>query len=455
MIAQRIPLLGTLAVAAALAGCEAASEPSELGPQEPDCTLFVSEAGSDEAAGSEADPFGTIQGGVDAAVAGDVVCVAAGDYADERIRVTRSGTASQPIVIRAEGAALTRGFTIIADNVTVSSFEVTNRDLDDAIDGHGIFLQGDGIVVVNNYVHDTRANGINCWHQQPYCTNSAIIGNTVDRADGTGIRVFGNDNLIEYNEVMSSIREHSGDADGIRFFGDGHTFRYNFIHDIYDRGYQGEGPHTDCFQTFDNSKPATRDVIIESNWCHDVDHQCLMASAAESEQEGQIGRSRHIIFRNNICDNNGGQAVNAYQFPEMVIVNNLFTENIQYRAIYLSNGSTDAVIMNNVFYGDYMHYEGPNADSSSGMEADHNLRYSPGGSGFVWDEINGLWEVDPQFENVDDSDFFSRYRLLPGSPAIDSGSPYYISLFDLAGNPRMRDGSGDGVAMPDMGPYEF
>ena len=35
-----------------------------------------------------------------------------------------------------------------------------------------------------------------------------------------------------------------------------------------------EGPHTDCFQTFDDDKPPTVSATIENNVRHNVDHQC-------------------------------------------------------------------------------------------------------------------------------------------------------------------------------------
>jgi hypothetical protein len=61
-----------------------------------------------------------------------------------------------------------------------------------------------------------------------------------------------------------------------------------------------------------------------------------------------------------------------------------------------------------------------------------------------WD-VNGFWiEGD--------------YRLLEGSPCIDSGDPNHQpgpNETDLDGNPRLVDGNGEGVAVIDMGAYEY
>lgn len=52
-------------------------------------------------------------------------------------------------------------------------------------------------------------------------------------------------------------------------------------------------------------------------------------------------------------------------------------------------------------------------------------------------------------------DDWGDLRLSMGSPCIDAGSNAYVSTsVDIAGNPRMLDGNGDGTATVDMGAYE-
>jgi hypothetical protein len=61
--------------------------------------------------------------------------------------------------------------------------------------------------------------------------------------------------------------------------------------------------------------------------------------------------------------------------------------------------------------------------------------------------------------NVGDARFVDAaggdYRLLPGSPLIDTGDPATLQGLDLAGSPLVVDGNGDGNARRDLGAFEF
>lgn len=60
--------------------------------------------------------------------------------------------------------------------------------------------------------------------------------------------------------------------------------------------------------------------------------------------------------------------------------------------------------------------------------------------------------VDDIYGTADDD-----LRLLLGSPSIDTGAPTFgpgVSATDLDGNPRVRDGNGDGTSIVDMGALE-
>lgn len=419
--------------------------------RQPRCSRVVGLASEDADVDPESARTTTIQEAVDQAQPGDVVCVFSAGPARERVMVTRSGTPNAPIRIRAVGEIQSAGFVVEADHVAIEGFSITNRGVgDDEGRGMGIYLAGTGLQIRNNRVTDTDGDGIGCEHNPPRCTDVVIDSNTVRGANGTGIIVLGRRILVENNDVAGSVMGDGVDADGIRFFGSEIIIRGNYIHDIYDRGYPpDEGPHTDCFQTFDDDKPPTVSVTIENNVCHNVDHQCLIAEGVTQQQ------SSSIIFRNNICNNNGSQAIFVREFPEVTITNNLFLDSMVYHGIFLESGSTGVVIGNNVFVGKYRPYIA-DAASLPGLVADHNLvfdRDNPTPPAW-WSEAHGIWGVEPF--GLHGGSSTTRYRPAMGSPLIDAGNKVYGAAdTDLDGSPRVRDGNHDGEAVIDIGPHEM
>jgi len=66
--------------------------------------------------------------------------------------------------------------------------------------------------------------------------------------------------------------------------------------------------------------------------------------------------------------------------------------------------------------------------------------------------MNGCINVPPRF--VDEAN--GNYRLRSDSPCVDKGNNTYApELPDMDGNARCRDGDGNGVAIADMGAYEY
>jgi hypothetical protein len=61
------------------------------------CTYYLAPGGSDDALGTEAQPWATFQHAADTAQAGDAVCFRGGTYPTEETHLTRSGTAEAPI----------------------------------------------------------------------------------------------------------------------------------------------------------------------------------------------------------------------------------------------------------------------------------------------------------------------------------------------------------------------
>lgn len=207
-------------------------------------------------------------------------------------------------------------------------------------------LQGTGITARNNTVRDTRQGGITC---DP-CTDSSIEYNTVRQVATAGIWISGQRVGVHANTISNTVPRGAGDADGVRFFGDGHRITNNAIVDIFDSGYAGP-PHLDCFQTDDENRPPTFDVLILGNSCRNVGAQCLIATGDQRANSGAPPGVPSITFVGNVCAPNGAQAINLRRWPNVQIRQNTFSGPHVTRAVLITDGSTGAAVIGNTTTG--------------------------------------------------------------------------------------------------------
>ncbi|MBV9140106.1 MAG: right-handed parallel beta-helix repeat-containing protein [Pseudonocardiales bacterium] len=265
---------------------------------------------------------------------GDTLCFSGNDFTDTDLMLTRSGTAAAPISLMSDGGTV-HEVQIKADHVIMEGFTVAG--------GGGVLLEGAGITARNNTVHDTTQGGITC---HP-CTDSTIESNTMRHVATNGIEITGERITVHANTISDTVVSgHGGDADGMRFYGNGHRITDNTITDISAEGYASP-PHPDCFQTLDSGKPATFDVVISGNTCRNVDAQCLIATGDQHRNSGAPPGVPSIIFAQNMCANNGAQAVNLRGWPNVQILQNTFAGPNLTRAVLIAEGSTGATVVGN------------------------------------------------------------------------------------------------------------
>jgi len=392
----------------------------------------VAKTGNDQNAGTVNRPLLTIQKCAHLAGAGDRCLIQAGSYY-ERVSPPNFGAADNLIVFQASGTVVIRGFTLRTGYVRVQGFEITDTP-NIFPDAYGVYLEGEGYEVLDNLIHHTTWDGINCSKSGPSVARALIRGNTIRYADGTGITLYGQANVAERNDISHILNITGRDADGIRFFGQGHVIRDNVIHDITEA--EAPGAHTDAMQTFDNSQPPTNDVLIEGNYCYNVDHQMLMLSAQTKRQ------SSRITIRNNIFESPysppSWQLIYVIQVTQVAVVHNTFI-NARYRGLYIGDRATQATIKNNIFYNVPRYYE-IETNSLRGFRVGHNLNYP---SAYPASEPGGVYQ-DPQFRDLANGDF----HLKETSPTIDAGEDVSVSL-DKDANPRPQGRA------PDIGAFEF
>ncbi|NMI00277.1 right-handed parallel beta-helix repeat-containing protein [Pseudonocardia acidicola] len=330
-------LAAVLLALAALSGCSTASAPGPSGPPG-SAAVPAPPSGVPSTVENCTTTLTTVaaaQAALDAALPGEKLCLTGGQLSTAELTITRSGRPDAPVQVVSDGAVI-RGITVRADNVVISGL-ATNA-------GSGITLTGTGLTARGNAVANATDDGILC----KACTDSLIESNMVDRADGTGIRIQGDRVTVRANTVSGSVRIRSRDADGMRFFGTDLVFADNTIRDIKQIGYpQGQEPHTDCFQTFDDSSPRTYNVTISGNRCTNVDAQCLIGTVSNRNYVGAPPGALAIRFVNNVCNTGGAQSVYLESYPDVEIRSNAFTGGQLLRAVLAVNGSTRVTVAGN------------------------------------------------------------------------------------------------------------
>lgn len=178
------------------------------------------------------------------------------------------------------------------------------------------------------------------------------------------------------------------------------------------------------------------------------------------------------VIQNVIARNSAGAGAGIYwSVPENTrgpfLVNNTVVSNkltqscplCQGSALYIGGFYSTSRLTNNLFVG----AESETAlycDTTYGAPlpiTDSNDAFSSSGSGYAGGcsvklGIAGNISTDPQFVNA----VRGMYELKAGSPAIDAGVNFPgLPKKDIAGNPRIVDGDGDGMTIVDMGAYEF
>jgi hypothetical protein len=409
--------------------------------------------GSDSNPGTRALPWKTIQKAADTLTIGNTIIVQTGNY-PERVRIDRGGTANAPITFQTQGSVSMYGFTVQANYVTIRGFEITDTP-DNSRDGYGIWLQGSGCVIENNYIHHATRGGIQIYARlgaDARTTNCLVLNNRLYRNAMVGIEIYGRNHVVEGNEIWGTIQYHfrwknppsSVDADGVRFFGSGHVLRGNYIHDILFSDPENLSPHIDCFQTWEDSyREAAHDVLIEKNRCDNVQAQ----SRGVVGQGFMLHNASNLTIRNNLIKAYKG--INGVGCSSLVIINNTVVNSLSLPTTFHPVGITltntiKPTIKNNIFYDQ----PGNTVFLSqvSGLDNTQNLSYRSDGQDLwttdTYPHKNDLWNINPLFVSAAD------YHLTAGSPAIDAGAMVAVSD-DFDGNPRPQ---GDAI---DIGAFEY
>gem|GEM_PF-876015 len=413
---------------------------------------YVSAAASAaNTAGTEAQPFNTIQKAADRVAPGDTVFVMAGRYTSTSqfvVGIQRTGTPTRPIVfmpyksdkpVVALGNSNFDGFRILpaAAYVRIQGFEVEGNNANITLaqaqaqpgacegpsptatpiarfNGNGMSIvgsQGDllrphHIVIANNTVHDCAGQGIG-GSECDYVTieNNVVYNNSWYTVYGTsGINII---NAWNYDNNSTApriiIRKN-------RSYGNKLLIAWNI-----------GGTGTNC-RFFDGNG-----IILDNNRGTNPNNPAQIKNPL-GDYTGKI------LIENNLCYLNGGRGINVNYSDNALVINNTTYQNGQSDGPFgigidnefIMQGSRGARIYNNIFYG--KPGELPSSvTGSQDVQHNNNLTFSNFSNGYFTGEQNIVGK-DPQFVDAANGDF----RLAPTSPALNAGS-------DIAGQFAQQD----------------
>ncbi len=389
-------------------------------------TYYVDTSGDDDAAGSMAAPWATLQHAADTVGAGDTVIVRAGSYVG--FNLESSGMDGAPITFQAE-----EGVEISAENEATPD---------------GINLEGASFVVIDGFT----VNGMERAGLRSVTAERVTFRNNHADANGRwGILTgFVDDLLIEKNVTTGSLDEHgiyvgnSGDRPVIRnnvVFGN----NANGIHMNGDAEQGGDG--------------VISNAVVEGNFIYDNG----LAGGSGINCDGV----EDSVIVNNLIYDAHASGISLYRIDgggastnNLVINNPVVIANDGRWALNIQDDSSGTTVYNNVFLNlngsrGAIDLCGPGCESD--LVSDFNVvvdRFTRDDDSVIalsaWraatgqDENSVVSDAATVFANAAGDD----YQLSMDGPAVDTGTTMNAPAGDIQGNARP---AGDGI---DIGAYE-
>jgi len=451
-------------------------------------TYYVAPNGSDSAVGSLAQPWATLQKGLQTIAAGDTILMQPGNYDYQHNIDTVVGGAARTTIRANGGPVVLSGAGICINNInyTLDGLTFTNITFAHHINacvavntgGHGLQILNCRMMPVNAAVFGVYwldvPDSNPATHETPDLTagNCIISNNILSQLAGChAIKIGGSNTMVLNNIIRDSIT-----IDLFVIHGCSNVVRGNYVTNIVQ--VQGLGIHPDIIQTWGQldlqpNAPFCDSYgnIVEGNRFYNFDG-ALSQLTCDYSPDGTMPTVGGWIVRNNLyvrCGPIGGGSVSSVDIPNSRFYNNTYIQCgtdpqdsggcIGFAYHTARNGSaTNCYVYNNAFIAcgnntssGWYTQEGDMSSSLWNLSADYNLVVHWTGSS--WGTKTGFKDphglnlgTDPKIVSM----AMGLGRPLSGSPMINAGanvSPYVVS--DLEGALRPLGGNFD------IGCYEF
>jgi parallel beta-helix repeat protein len=405
-----------------------------------------------------ASPFCTISKGASVAVAGDIVSVLAGAYA-ETVTAPRSGSAGLPIkfmaapgvVVTGNGSASSGG----AFRISSRSYIAINGFTMSGTADRGIYVfASNNITISNNHVSYSGNPASGYTRSGIYInstTNSTISGNTSDHNSSHGIQLINgsNNNLVSNNIAFANAQQWQRDASGIRLDASrDNTILHNITYANEDSGITNYTGSTGNFfignLTYGNGDHGIDNYNSPGNSLIDNTAQGNHTAGLNFEGD-QVGGSSGATLRNNISVDNGINPITGQKSNIRVDALSVAGTTIDYDIVYLTSAGTVEIQWNGINYSTLAAFKA----AVPGQEV-HGLQANP------------LFVSPVGYATRPPTVVVGDYHIQAGSSAIDSANSDAPRepILDLDGNNRIdhpaTTNTGTGVrAFDDRGVYEF
>jgi hypothetical protein len=396
-------------------------------------TFYVSPAGDDEADGSAAAPWKTLQRAAQSPRPGDLIVVRPGRYAGFVLGWdgAQNGTAADPITFRAEPGAI------------IESRNLRTPD--------GINIEGASHIVIEGF-EVLNAGSITRAGIRSVLNRGVVIrGNRIDNAGRWGILTgFSDDLLIEGNVTSRAQIEHG-------------IYVSNACVNPIVRGNQVWGNAANGIHMNGDASQGGNGLILNAL----VEKNVIYGNGRQGGSGINADGVQNSRFLNNVLFDNRASGISLYRIDgadgsknNLVAHNTIVMAADARWALNIQNGSTGNTVLNNVLYNNHP-FRGSldiSSDSLPGLMSDYNAamdRFTIDGGAVrtlaQWRQTAGQdlhsLVATPAAMFVDAAG--NDYRLLGTSPARDAGFTRSDVRDDRDGNPRPLGPNSD------IGAYEF